>query len=232
MGKSTPHGTTTRIATLPLQTMTRYSRIDRERANVRVGAELHQIDGGIAMRRSLAVLMLVFGMLIGSGAAPGATTAMQQDQATPAPGATRARPVIGDSVNYISESGSEIGSLKVTEMVRPWDEFGEYYAPDSGTEYVAFVIEVTHLGSRGDLIVRADDFRLQDVDGFLYSRAWVDSGSGAEYVPSDPEIGIAPGETAEIIVVYQVLSGVDLSAVFWQPDYQRLITLADLIEEP
>jgi hypothetical protein len=191
---------------------------------------MHQLDGGIAMRRSLAVLMLVLGVLIGGGAAPVVATATQPDQATPA--ANRARPVIGDPVRYISESGSEIGSLKVVEMVRPWDEFGEYYAPDSGTEYVAFVIEVTHLGSRGDLIVRADDFRLQDVDGFLYSRAWVDSGSGATYVPSDPEIGIAPGDTAEIVVVYQVLSGVDLSAIFWQPDYQRLITLADLIEEP
>ena len=182
------------------------------------------------MRRVLAVLMLVLGVLVTSTATPVPTIAAQPGQATPI--ARPARPVIGETVSYISESGSEIGQLTVVEMTRPWTEFGRYYAPDSGTEYVAFVIEVTHLGSRGDLIVRADDFRLQDVDGFLYSRAWVDARSGADLIPSDPETGIAPGETAEVIVVYQVLSGVDLSAIYWQPDYQRLVTLADLIAEP
>ncbi|HVL23666.1 MAG TPA: hypothetical protein VM450_06255 [Thermomicrobiales bacterium] len=181
------------------------------------------------MRRLLAVITLVLGILVGGAAGP--ATAAQPDQATPAV-ASRARPVIGDQVSYISESGTEIGQLRVVEMVRPWNEFGTYYEPDSGTEYVAFVIEVTHLGTRGDLIVRADDFRLQDADGFLYSRAWVDARGGADLIPSDPEIGIAPGDTAEVIVVYQVLSGVDLSTVFWQPDYQRLITLADLTQEP
>ncbi len=180
------------------------------------------------MRRLLAVFTLVLAVLLGGGLGP--VAAAQPDQATPA--ANRARPALGDQVSYISESGTEIGQLKVVEMGRPWDEFGEYFAPDSGTEYAAFVIEVTHLGSRGDLIVRADDFRLQDVDGFLYSRAWVDATGGAELMPSDPEIGIAPGETAEIVVVYQVLSGVELTTLFWQPDYQRLITLADLAVEP
>jgi hypothetical protein len=139
-----------------------------------------------------------------------------------------ANPAIGDEVRYITESGSEVARLRVSEVVIPWEEYGEYYEPDPGTIYIAFVIEITNLGSRGNLIVRGDDFRVQDVDGFFYSRAYADADSAAEIVPTEREVAIGPDETGEIVTVYQVLDGVQLSHFFWQPDYERLITVANL----
>jgi hypothetical protein len=150
----------------------------------------------------------------------------QQATATPASGA--GSPRVGDEVTYINESGGTVAILKVTQMVQPWDEYGDYYTPDPGTEYIAFVIEFTHLGSRGDLVVRADDFRLQDGDGFLISRSWTDGIDSAVVKPSEDPVAIPPGQTGEIVVVFPVLIGIGLNQLLWQPDYDRLITVTDL----
>lgn len=190
------------------------------------------------MRRrpgKMMYLLALLGVLISATSgtlSPGATGLAQE--ATPsatdsgsAPGST-ANPAIGDEVRYITESGSEVARLLVSDVAIPWEEYGEYYEPDPGTVYIAFVVEITNLGSRGNLIVRGDDFRVQDVDGFFYSRAYADADSEAEIVPTDREVAVGPDETGEVVIVYQVLDGVQLSHLFWQPDYDRLITVANL----
>lgn len=185
---------------------------------------------------SLIALLVVLGSAT-IGASPGVLlpgiSAVAQE-ATPsasesssAPGSA-ANPAVGDEVRYITESGSEVARLRVFEVVVPWEEYGEYYEPDPGTVYIAFVVEIMNLGSRGNLIVRGDDFRVQDVDGFFYSRAYTDADSPAEIVPTESEVAIGPDETGELVVVYAVLDGVQLSHLFWQPDYDRLITVANL----
>jgi hypothetical protein len=133
-----------------------------------------------------------------------------------------------ETVSFVSESGNEVARLRVTDVILLWNEFGEFYAPQPGSLYVAIIVEVTSFGSRGSLILRADDFRLQDIDGFLYGRSWADADDEAELVPSEGEVGVSPCETEELVLVYEVLIGVELSKLFWQPDYERLLTIADL----
>lgn len=176
------------------------------------------------MRRivlGLLVLMTTFALALP------ASIAAQDSEATPEADATAA---IGEPVSYLSESGSEIATLTVTQMVRPWDEYDEFYDPQTGTEYVAFEIEVEHLGRRGDLVIRGFDFRLQDVDGFLISQAFTDAADGAELSPTEEDLAIAPGETKSVVVVFQVIEGIELSNLYWLPDYDRMITLADLAD--
>ena len=176
------------------------------------------------MRRmvlGLLVLMTTFALALP------ATIAAQDSEATPEASATAA---FGEPVSYIGESGSEIATLTVTQMVRPWDEYDEFYDPQTGTEYVAFEIEVEHLGRRGDLVVRGFDFRLQDVDGFLISQAFADAADGSDLTPTEEDLAIAPGETESVVVVFQVIEGIELSNLYWLPDYDRMITLADLTD--
>jgi hypothetical protein len=137
-------------------------------------------------------------------------------------------PMLGDSVSYITESGSEVARLSAASIELEWVGYSEYYPPTEGSQYVAIVVEVTNLGSRGNLIVRADDFRLQDVDGFFYSRSWADASESADLIPAASEVAIAPGTTTEVVLVYEVLTGVELTHLFWQPDYGRLLTIANL----
>lgn len=184
------------------------------------------------MRRTPGLVVVGFLLILAarSGVAP--TSSVISQEGTPAAGAEqtadRSNPVVGDTVNFITESGSKTAELTLTDVILPWDEYSQYYEPDRGTHYVAFVIEITNFGTRGSFIVRADDFRVQDVDGFFYSRSISDAVDGATLVPTDSEIAIGPGETGEMVVVYPVLDGVELSHLFWQPDFDRLLTIANL----
>jgi hypothetical protein len=161
----------------------------------------------------------------------GSLGAMAQDSSpgnSDGPIVNVSNPQVGDQVSFVSESGSEVARLRVAEVVLEWDEFSEYYVPSPGSQYVAIVVEITNFGSRGSLIVRADDFRLQDVDGFFYSRSWADAAEGSEMIPAEAEIGVSSGDTEQVVLVYEVLTGVTLSHLFWQPEYERLLTIADL----
>jgi hypothetical protein len=187
------------------------------------------------MRRSVpGFLVLVVTLAL---AIPASFVAAQQATPDAEPGSVAtvipggASPKIGDTVSYIGESGSEIATLTVLRQVRPWEEYDDFYEPESGTEYVAFEIEVTHLGRRGDLIIRSYDLRLQDIDGFFLSEAWVDAAADAELAPAEDDVVVASGETETVVVVFQVIEGIELSHLYWLPEYDRLITLADLSEE-
>lgn len=182
-------------------------------------------QGMLAQSIVAVVLMMTATGLVG-GPALAESTASSTPPASARPGS--GLPQVGDEVAYISESGGTIATVTVTRVEQPWTGYGEYYTPDSGTEYVAFVIELTHQGTRGDLIVQPEDFRLQDADGFLLSRSWANAADNAELKPSSDPVAIAPGATGRVVVVFQVLQGIELSQLLWQPEYDRLITLADL----
>ena len=171
--------------------------------------------------RMLAVALLAI-------AISGSMSVAARQTAPAEPVVNVSNPSVRETVSFVSESGNEVARLRVTDVILLWNEFGEFYAPQPGSLYVAIIVEVTSFGSRGSLILRADDFRLQDIDGFLYGRSWADADDEAELVPSEGEVGVSPGETEELVLVYEVLIGVELSKLFWQPDYERLLTIADL----
>lgn len=177
------------------------------------------------MRRSfIGLVMLAFAFAL---AVPASFAAAQIATPQAPPAETAPSAPVGETVSYISESGSEIATLTVVQMVRPWNEFDEFYEPKAGTEYIAFEIEITHLGRRGDLVAQTYDFRLQDRDGFLLSPAWVDAADQADLSPTSDEIDLAPEETGSIVVAFQVIEDIELSHLFWLPEYDRMITLYD-----
>lgn len=36
------------------------------------------------------------------------------------------------------------------------------------------------------------------------------------------------GETEELVLIYEVLTGVELGHLFWQPEHERLLTVAEM----
>lgn len=172
-----------------------------------------------------ACLALLLALMV---ATPVGTALAQEGTPEPLTNVAGAAPAIGDEVAYISESGGEIAALRVTDVLRPWTEYDEFSEPEGGTEYIAVVVEVTHLGRRGDLVVRPFDFRIQDQDGFLITEAWAEGAPGAEVMPTDDEVVIASGDTETVVIVFQVIEDIGLANLFWMPEYDRLITLADL----
>lgn len=178
------------------------------------------------MRRLLGLWVLATALAL--TAFPGSAGVFARQTAPDGPVVNVPNPEVGETISFVSESGSEVARLRATEVILEWEEYSEYYVPHPGSQYVAVIVEVTNYGSRGSLIVRADDFRLQDVDGFFYSRSWADAAEGSRVIPSESEVGVGSGDTEELVLIYEVLTGVELGHLFWQPEYERLLTVADM----
>lgn len=137
-------------------------------------------------------------------------------------------PAIGDTATYVDVSGNPVADITIDQVVRDWQEFGEYDEPDPGVEYVAFTVTVESVVNRGAVEVSDYDFTLQDSAGFLWGTAWADAAEGVEVTPLEDDLRLASGESATFLVVFEVLQDQELAHLFWQPDSGRLITLASL----
>lgn len=143
---------------------------------------------------------------------------------------TNGEPKIGDTVIYYGEDGAEVGNVTVESMERGWDAYDEYYEPEKGSEYVAFVITVESTIARGAIDVETYDFSLQTANGYLWGRAYVNS-EDADPPLLEDTVSLAAGDSETFTVVFQVAEGEGLGHLFWQPDSGVLITAAGLAGE-
>ncbi|MBA2278243.1 MAG: hypothetical protein H0W06_10825 [Chloroflexia bacterium] len=81
-----------------------------------------------------------------------------------------------------------------------------------------------------DSAVEIDPFRftLQDASGFIFSTAFAQGEEGAEMPPLSEATEVEGGESLEALIVFNVFEEQPLAHLFWQPDSDRLVTLAQL----
>lgn len=140
-------------------------------------------------------------------------------------------PAIGETVSYLDANGEPIAHITVEEVVREWQGDGEADESDTDIEYLAFIISIESVVTRGTVEVSEFDFTLHDGEGFLWGASFADVADVAEeagIAPLDEDVSLASGDTVTFLVVFEVLPGQPLAHLFWQPDTGRLITLASL----
>lgn len=178
------------------------------------------------MRNLFAVLFAALLLMGGS-----ASLVAAQDDATPAaPGEGGAiDPAVSDTVTVVDTRGNEFVTATVNEVIRPWEEFGEFEEPERGTEYVAFLIEFENLSDDG-VIIAPFEFSLQDAQGFLFDTAFAQGAEGIDPAPLSEDLAIDGGESAEVLIVFNVFEEQGLAHLFWVPENEsgRLVTLAQL----
>ena len=187
------------------------------------------------MRRTLITIVLSIAGAAAWAAPAAASTAPPDapDTTLPpdaAPDDTSATAEIGEpagaAVVVVDESGGEIAALTVTSAEQGWDGFAEGDEPESGHEYLRITVVVESRSPRGLFAVDYDDFILQDRDGFVTRADVVPTAeqSAADEEPiSDAEL--ANAETVELVVTFEMVSGVPPTAVFYSPSSDRLVTL-------
>ena len=110
-----------------------------------------------------------------------------------------------------------------------WAGFAEGDEPESGHEYLRITILVESRSPRGLFAVDEDDFVLQDVDGFVTSSDIVPTAeqtAGSQEPVEEAEL--AEGESVELALTFEMVSGVAPQALFFMPDFDRLVTVTDL----
>jgi hypothetical protein len=176
------------------------------------------------MGRVVMALMALF-MMIGSTA----TVAMAQD-ATPEPVASGDSTAFGVGLDspatYFSDRGDAVTTITVLDVERGWQDYGEYYAPDPGIEYVAVTFEVENL-SRSNIIVEPYDFSMLDGFGRNNSRSYVSVDEGSDVQIFEDDTALASGETVELTIIFELYEQTEFGYFMWQPD-SGVIVLVDL----
>jgi hypothetical protein len=178
------------------------------------------------MRKFLMTLIALMTVI-----ASGATVATAQ-QATPGPEtASSGAPValaegFDAPATYFSDRGDAITTITVLDVERGWQDYGRYYDPDPGVEYVAVTFAVENL-SRGNIIVKPYDFSMLDAFGRNNSRSYVsvDEDSGARIFEEDTTV--ASGEAVELVIIFALYEQTEIAMFMWQPD-SGIIVMVDL----
>lgn len=144
-----------------------------------------------------------------------------------ATGDTTAAPA--GTVTVFDEEGTEVATIAVSATEPGWTDYGPDDAPDEGREYLRLTVAVTSLVTEGTFGVAIDDFVLQDAHGFLDS---ADNVPTAAQVDSDEEIveeaDLANGESVELALTFEVDPAIGGQSVFYHPDDDRLVDVAEV----
>lgn len=142
---------------------------------------------------------------------------MDFDAADPAP--------LGNEVVLVASEGGAIGTVVADEFADPYEEYPADSPPGRGSHYAMLAVTIANTGAR-PMQIDPNAILLQGSDGFLY-------GPGSVPRPDDaaPELeyqDLAPGDEVSGTVGYEVISGVQIWRMLYQPANDRLLVLADL----
>lgn len=188
------------------------------------------------MRRTLS-LALISAAALAAFAAPAHASTTPPDSTTPAETAAPAdtaataelEPAGSPTVVVVDETGSELAALTASAVEPAWVGFGEGDEPESGHEYLRVTVVVESRSPRGLFGVNADDFILQDADGFVTSADIVPTAEQSA-IDEEPitEAELANAETVDLALTFEMVSGVAPLAVYYAPSSERLVTVLEL----
>jgi hypothetical protein len=139
-------------------------------------------------------------------------------------------PALGTPVPYVDADGVARGSITVTEVIDPFEEYNPDYPPEPGSRVVAVTVAVdADAGDRFEVTPWA--IVLQDSDGFIWNQGSVFFASDM-LIPELTSQTLAPGSRITGVVGFVLPETVDPARVFYQPESNRLITLAELSTVP
>ena len=137
-------------------------------------------------------------------------------------------PAVGTTVPFIGLEGEEVARLTVREVIDPFEDYDPNTPPERGNHFVMVRLDVENTGSR-PFSFDPSGVRLQDADGFLYSYGFVYRAPEETEADPDLQFGEIPaGDTVSGPIFFSVFNDAELVRVLYQPDFDRLVFLADL----
>lgn len=129
---------------------------------------------------------------------------------------------LGSPATWTDDRGEPLAAVTVNAVDDDWQDFSDYSAPQAGSTYVAVHFTVQNL-SKSNLIAQPFDFTLVDFTGRNYSRSYVSVADNASITPWEEDVALAPGESVDLVLVYQLLTDIPPSVFVWQPDSGVLV---------
>jgi hypothetical protein len=120
------------------------------------------------------------------------------------------------------ETGAE-GEITITSIEDPFEDFAEGRDPEPDTRYVLLEVAIENTGSTG-LEVSPGSFVIHDTDGYLWQSSTLSREPDAA-VPNLQSQQLGPGSRITGVVGFVVPEEIEIAAIVYQPDGNRLITL-------
>jgi hypothetical protein len=162
------------------------------------------------------------------------TTAMAVDTAAPtgdtaaSEGAATEEPAAEVATVY-DESGNPVATITLLSSETGFSDYEEGNDPEAGNEYVRAVVNVETLITEGTFNIGVADFILQSNNGFVTTGQNVPTAAqveaGEEFTE---EADLASGEALELTVTFEVVSSVGPQSIFYRPDDDRLVDVAEV----
>jgi hypothetical protein len=146
-----------------------------------------------------------------------------------APAGTSPEPELAaETATVYDESGNPVAAITVIGTETGWSDYQEGDEPDEGRDYVRVVVNVDSLITEGTFGISVGDFILQSNNGFVTTAENVLTAAQAEASEEvTEEADLANGESVELTLTFQVVGSVGPQSVFYRPDDDRLVDVAE-----
>jgi hypothetical protein len=189
--------------------------------------------------RRLVVTGVALAALVPAAAAsattpPEPTDPASSESAAPASAGTvasegAAEEPAAETATVYDDSGNAVARIVFGFSEVGFSDYEEGNDPEEGNEYVRIVVTVESLITEGTFNIAIDDFILQSNHGFVTTGENVPTAAQAEAGEDiTEEADLANGESVELTVTFQVVASVGPDSVFYRPEDDRLVDVAEL----
>jgi hypothetical protein len=135
----------------------------------------------------------------------------------------------GEVATVFDDSGNAVATITAGAAEVGFADYEEGNDPEAGSEYVRMVVTVESLITEGTINVNVDDFILQSNNGFVTTAENVPTAAEAEADEDiTEEADLANGEAVELTLTFEVVSSVGPQSVFYRPEDDRLVDVAEV----
>jgi hypothetical protein len=134
----------------------------------------------------------------------------------------------GEIATVFDDSGNAVATITAGASEIGFSDYEEGNDPEAGNEYVRLAVTVESLITEGTFNINVDDFILQSNNGFVTTAENVPTAAEAE---ADEDItedaDLANGEAVDLTLTFEVVSSVGPQSVFYRPEDDRLVDVAE-----
>src|SRR5262245_8192232 len=134
---------------------------------------------------------------------------------------------VGTPVTYVDPDGVTRGTVTISEVADPFEDFEPTRPPEAGTKYVLLTV-VFEAAADQTFEVQPWQVVTQDTNGFLYAYGFVPRPADA-VIPDLQGQTMAPGNRISGVIGYVVPDTAQIDQVYYAPASDRAITLVDLV---
>jgi hypothetical protein len=157
------------------------------------------------------------------------TTTVAPDDTAASEGATAPEEPADEVATVFDDSGNAVATITAGASEIGFSDYEEGNDPEAGNEYVRLLVTVESLITEGTFGISVDDFILQDNNGFVTTAENVLTAAEAEAEEDiTEEADLANGEAVDLTLTFEVVSSVGPQSVFYSPEDDRLVDVAEL----